>query len=316
MNNDFHHYTVMLKEAVNGLNVKANGIYVDCTLGAAGHSKYLLLQLGKNGHLYVFDQDITAIKHAKKHLAFFVNKGMVTFIKSNFRNLKVTLNNYDLTKIDGFIYDLGVSSAQLDQAKRGFSYQKNATLDMRMDLDIKKTAYNVVNLYSYNDLVKIFYRYGEEKFSKQIARKIEQARANKPINTTKELVELIKKSIPAAARRQRGHPAKRIFQAIRIEVNDELDAIKDSLEQAVELLNVNGRISVITFHSLEDKIVKTIFKKYSTIRNLPPNLPVLSYDQPILKMINRKPIIASEDELKENNRSRSAKLRIVERIRN
>jgi 16S rRNA (cytosine1402-N4)-methyltransferase len=240
---------------------------------------------------------------------------MVTFIKANLRNLKVTLNDYDINKVDGFIYDLGVSSPQLDQVKRGFSYQKNALLDMRMDLDSKKTAYDVVNSYSYNDLVKIFYHYGEEKFSKQIAKQIEKARATSTIKTTKELVELIKKGIPAAARRQGKHPAKRIFQAIRIEVNDELSAIKDSLKQAVELLNIGGRISVITFHSLEDRIVKTIFKKDSTPRNLLPNLPVTLYDQPILKLINRKPIVASKNELKKNNRSRSAKLRIVERIK-
>jgi len=316
MDNDFHHYTVMLKETIDGLNIKANGVYVDCTLGGAGHSEYLLSKLNTQGHLYVFDQDETAIEHAKKRLASFVIKGMITFIKSNFRNLKVTLNDYDVTQVDGFIYDLGVSSPQLDQAKRGFSYHQDATLDMRMDLTAQRSAYDVVNSYSYNDLVKIFYRYGEEKFSKQIARQIEQARTIKPIKTTSELVELIKKGIPAAARRHGGHPAKRIFQAIRIEVNDELEAIEDSLEQAIELLNVDGRISVITFHSLEDRIVKTIFKKHSTVNDLPPGLPMVPVEsQPILKIVNRKPIVASEDELKENNRSRSAKLRIVERVK-
>ncbi|MDR0690906.1 MAG: 16S rRNA (cytosine(1402)-N(4))-methyltransferase RsmH [Streptococcaceae bacterium] len=317
MSDDFYHYTVMLKGTVDGLNIKTDGIYVDCTLGGAGHSEYLLSQLGENSHLYVFDQDMTAIEHAKKRLSSFIDKGIITFIKSNFRNLKVTLNDYDIKQVDGFIYDLGVSSAQLDQAERGFSYHQDAPLDMRMNLDSKKTAYDVVNSYSYNDLVRIFYRYGEEKFSKQIARQIKQARAIKPIKTTGELVELIKKGIPAATRRYGGHPGKRIFQAIRIEVNDELGVIEDSLEQAVELLSVGGRISVITFHSLEDRIVKTIFKKYSTPPELPPGLPVTPFDvQPTLKLINRKPQLASKQELMENNRSRSAKLRIVERIRN
>ncbi|MDR1473373.1 MAG: 16S rRNA (cytosine(1402)-N(4))-methyltransferase RsmH [Lactobacillales bacterium] len=316
MDNDFHHYTVMLKETVDGLNIKLNGVYVDCTLGRAGHSAYLLSKLNAQGHLYVFDQDETAIEYAKKRLASFVNKGMTTFIKSNFRNLKVTLSNYDINQVDGLLYDLGVSSPQLDQAERGFSYHQDAPLDMRMDLKAQRSAYDVVNSYTYNDLIKIFYRYGEEKFSKQIARQIEQARAIKPIKTTAELVELIKKGIPAAARRHGGHPAKRIFQAIRIEVNDELSAVEDSLEQAIELLNVGGRISVITFHSLEDRIVKTIFKKHSTVDDLPPGLPIIPVEnQSILKLVNRKPIVASEEELKENNRSRSAKLRIAERVK-
>ncbi|MDR0614768.1 MAG: 16S rRNA (cytosine(1402)-N(4))-methyltransferase RsmH [Lactobacillales bacterium] len=316
MDNDFHHYTVMLKETVDGLNIKADGVYVDCTLGGAGHSKYLLSKLNVQGHLYVFDQDETAIEYAKKRLASFVNKGMITFTKSNFRNLKVTLSNYDINQVDGLLYDLGVSSPQLDQAERGFSYHQDASLDMRMDLKAQRSAYDVVNSYPYNDLVKIFYRYGEEKFSKQIARQIEQARAIKPIKTTGELVELIKKGIPAAARRHGGHPAKRIFQAIRIEVNDELSAVEDSLEQAIELLNVGGRISVITFHSLEDRIVKTIFKKHSTVGDLPPGLPMVPVKSPpILKLVNRKPIVASKEELKENNRSYSAKLRIAERVK-
>jgi len=313
---EFNHYTVLLKETVDGLNIKENGIYVDCTLGGAGHSEYLLSQLSNEGHLYCFDQDELAIEHAKERLCQYVEKGMVTFIQSNFRNLKEELKNRAVFKVDGILYDLGVSSPQLDEAERGFSYHQEAPLDMRMDRSATKNARDVVNSYPYANLVKIFYRYGEEKFSKQIARKIEQAREKKPIETTTELVALIKEGIPAAARRKGGHPAKRIFQAIRIEVNDELAAIEESLEQAIELIKVGGRISVISFHSLEDRIVKTIFKEYSTVQDLPPGLPVVPEEyQPILKLVNRKPIEASQKELTENNRSRSAKLRIVERVR-
>ncbi|MDR3156328.1 MAG: 16S rRNA (cytosine(1402)-N(4))-methyltransferase RsmH [Lactobacillales bacterium] len=316
MKTDFNHYTVLLKETVDGLNVRPDGIYVDCTLGGAGHSEYLLSQLNENGHLYSFDQDETAIVAAKKRLAPFIEKNMVTFIKANFRFLKEKLLNYGISRVDGFIYDLGVSSPQLDVAERGFSYHSDAPLDMRMDLDGEKTAADVVNSYSYADLVRIFYRYGEEKFSRQIAYQIEQARKSKPIQTTEELVELIKHGIPAAARRKGGHPAKRIFQAIRIEVNDELRVAEKSLEQAIELLSVGGRISVITFHSLEDRMVKMMFKKYSTLQDLPPGLPIVpEEEQPILKLINRKPMLASAEELEENHRSRSAKLRMVEKVK-
>ncbi|WP_122645337.1 16S rRNA (cytosine(1402)-N(4))-methyltransferase RsmH [Enterococcus mediterraneensis] len=316
MTAEFQHYTVMLKETVDGLNIQPEGIYVDCTLGGAGHSEYLLSQLQSKGHLYAFDQDQKAIDHAKKRLAPYVEKGQVTFIKSNFRFLREKLEEIGVTHVDGILYDLGVSSPQLDEAQRGFSYHQDAPLDMRMDQSAAFSAYNVINEYDYHELVKIFYRYGEEKFSKQIAREIERVRKEHPIATTGELVEIIKTAIPAPARRKGGHPAKRIFQAVRIAVNDELGAIEDSLEQAIALLNPKGRVSVITFHSLEDRIVKTMFKEYSSPKDLPPGLPVIPEEyQPELKLITRKPMVASEAELAENNRSRSAKLRIAEKVR-
>jgi 16S rRNA (cytosine1402-N4)-methyltransferase len=313
---EFQHYTVMLKETVDGLAIRPDGIYVDCTLGGAGHSEYLLSQLSEEGHLYAFDQDQKAIDHAKERLAPYVAKGMVTFIKSNFRYLKEALQQQGVDQVSGILYDLGVSSPQLDEAERGFSYHQDAPLDMRMDQSAALTAYEVVNQFDYHQLVKIFFRYGEEKFSKQIAREIERTRANKPIETTGELVEVIKTAIPAPARRKGGHPAKRIFQAIRIAVNDELGVIEESLEQAIDLLEKNGRISVITFHSLEDRIVKSTFKEYSTPKDVPPGLPIIPEEfQPVLKLITRKPLLPSEEEISENNRSRSAKLRIAEKMK-
>lgn len=316
MTQAFQHYTVMLKETVDGLAIKPNGVYVDCTLGGAGHSEYLLSQLTEGGHLYAFDQDQKALDHAAQRLAPYVEKGQVTFIKSNFRQLQEKLADKGVFKVDGVLYDLGVSSPQLDEAERGFSYHQDAPLDMRMDQSAEFSAYNVVNDYSYNELVKIFFRYGEEKFSKQVARAIERARLDHPIKTTGELVELIKEAIPAPARRKGGHPAKRIFQAIRIAVNDELGAVEESLEQAIQLIALGGRISVITFHSLEDRIVKNIFKEYSTAKDLPPGIPMVPEEfRPELKVITRKPLTAGEEELAENNRSRSAKLRIAERIK-
>lgn len=316
MTEEFRHYTVLLKETVDGLQVKPDGIYVDCTLGGAGHSEYLLSQLSENGHLYAFDQDQKALDHAAVRLKKYVENGMVTFIKSNFRTIKEKLAEYEIFSVDGILYDLGVSSPQLDEAERGFSYHQDAPLDMRMDQQASLTAYEVVNSYSYHELVKIFFRYGEEKFSKQVAREIERVREQQPIETTGELVEIIKTAIPAPARRKGGHPAKRIFQAVRIAVNDELGAVEESLEQAIELVGLHGRISVITFHSLEDRIVKTMFKEFSTIQDLPPGIPVVPEEfQPELKLITRKPILPSAEELAENNRSRSAKLRIVEKIK-
>ncbi|WP_430609860.1 16S rRNA (cytosine(1402)-N(4))-methyltransferase RsmH [Enterococcus sp. DIV0876] len=313
---DFKHYTVMLQETVDGLNIRPDGIYVDCTLGGAGHSEYLLSQLSEQGHLYAFDQDQKAIDHAKVRLAPYIEKNMVTFIKSNFRFLKEALNQQGVTKVDGILYDLGVSSPQLDEAQRGFSYHQDAPLDMRMDQSAPLSAYDVVNDFSYNQLVKIFFRYGEEKFSKQIAREIERVRDERPIKTTGELVDIIKTAIPAPARRKGGHPAKRVFQAIRIAVNDELGVIEESLEQAIALLAKNGRISVITFHSLEDRIVKSMFKEYSSPKDMPPGLPVIPEEfQPTLKLVTRKPILPSDEEVDENNRSRSAKLRIAEKTK-
>lgn len=312
---EFVHETVLLKETVDALNVNPTGIYVDCTLGGAGHTRYLLSQL-TTGKLYAFDQDEKAIENGKKLLEEELASGKVHFIKSNFRNLKEALALENIEKVDGILYDLGVSSPQLDEASRGFSYHKDAPLDMRMDQTQSLDAYEVVNTWPYEQLVKIFFRYGEEKFSKQIARLIERKRQVAPIETTFQLVEIIKEAIPAPARRKGGHPAKRIFQAIRIAVNDELGAAEDSLEQAISLIKVGGRISVITFHSLEDRLAKTMFKEYSTVAELPQGLPVIPEDkQPILKLVNRKPITATPEELAENNRSRSAKLRVVEKIR-
>ena len=306
----FKHYSVLLNEAVEGLDIKEDGIYVDCTLGGAGHSLEILKRL-KNGKLYAFDQDNVALENAKEKLAEYSDK--VVFIKSNFVNLKEKLAEYGVHEVDGVLYDLGVSSPQLDTPERGFSYNYDTRLDMRMDTDAKISAYEVVNEYSYHDLVKIFYRYGEENFSKQIARNIEKKREQKPIETTFELVEIIKESIPAAKRRTGGHPAKRVFQAIRIAVNNELSVFEDSLEQAIDIVSVGGRISVITFHSLEDRICNQIFNSYSKSKDIPKNLPIMPEESlSKLKVITRKPIYPSDIELEENNRSRSAKLRVAE----
>jgi 16S rRNA (cytosine1402-N4)-methyltransferase len=308
----FEHKTVLLEETVNGLNIKPDGTYVDCTLGGAGHSSLILSKLEKNGRLIAFDQDETAIASAKERLAAYLEQ--LTIIKSNFLYLTEELEKRGIQKVDGVLYDLGVSSPQLDTPERGFSYHHDAPLDMRMDSDADLSAYNVINDWPYEDLVRIFFRYGEEKFSKQIARKIEAARAVKPIETTGELVEIIKSAIPAPARRKGGHPAKRVFQAIRIAVNDELSVFEQSLNQAIELLNPGGRISVITFHSLEDRICKATFKKASETPELPHGLPIIPEEyQPVLKLITRKPIVPTDEELEINNRARSAKLRIAEK---
>ncbi|MBC1564444.1 16S rRNA (cytosine(1402)-N(4))-methyltransferase RsmH [Listeria booriae] len=308
----FQHETVLLKETVDNLNIKPGGVYVDCTLGGAGHSAYLLSQLSESGHLFAFDQDSKALAHAKERLSEYA--GQVTFIKSNFRYIKEALLEVGVTEVDGILYDLGVSSPQLDERERGFSYHQDAPLDMRMDQDAPLTARNVVNDWPYEDLVRIFFRYGEEKFSKQVAREIERRREVAPIETTGELVDCIKAAIPAPARRKGGHPAKRVFQAIRIAVNDELGAVEDSLKDAMELLKPGGRISVITFHSLEDRITKQIFTEQAKGPELPPGLPIIPDEyKPKMKLVTRKPILPSEEELTENNRARSAKLRVVER---
>jgi 16S rRNA (cytosine1402-N4)-methyltransferase len=313
MEMNFVHETVLLKETVDGLNVRPDGIYVDCTLGGGGHSHYLASKLSERGRLIAFDQDVTALQFAKEKLAAY--RDQITFVKSNFRFIKQELESIGIYKVDGILYDLGVSSPQLDTPERGFSYHHDAPLDMRMDLDGERTAYEIVNEWPYEDLVRIFFRYGEEKFSKPIARKIEEARKKAPIETTGQLVEIIKEAIPAPARRKGGHPAKRVFQAIRIAVNDELSAFEQSLKDAIELLNPGGRISVITFHSLEDRICKQIFKSLSTGPDLPPGLPILPEEyRPKLKVITKKPIVPNEAEITSNNRARSAKLRIAEKI--
>ncbi|MFC6296150.1 16S rRNA (cytosine(1402)-N(4))-methyltransferase RsmH [Lactiplantibacillus daoliensis] len=313
---EFEHTTVLLHEAVAELAIKPAGIYVDCTLGGGGHSRRILEQLGPEGHLFSFDQDQTAIDYNQDNLADYLAAGQLTFIKSNFANLKTALNDRGINHVDGIVYDLGVSSPQFDNAERGFSYQHDAPLDMRMDQTAPLTAQIVVNTWAYADLVRIFYRYGEEKFSKQVARAIEREREQAPIETTGQLVDIIKEAIPARARRTGGHPAKRVFQAIRIAVNNELGVLETSLEQAVELINVGGRVSVITFQSLEDRLVKTIFKEHSSLPELPPGLPVIPDEmQPDYRLVNRKPIVPSDAEITANRRARSAKLRVIERLK-
>ncbi|WP_416349752.1 16S rRNA (cytosine(1402)-N(4))-methyltransferase RsmH [Mammaliicoccus lentus] len=307
----FHHVSVLLRETVDKLDIKPDGTYVDCTLGGAGHSLYLAEQLNDDGHLIAIDQDETAIQHAKNILKDHIHK--VTFVQDNFRNLEHILESLDISKVDGVLYDLGVSSPQLDTPERGFSYHYDAKLDMRMDQTQSLSAYEVINEWPYEQLVKTFFRYGEEKFSKQIARKIEARRENAPIETTFELVDLIKEGIPAAKRRKGGHPAKRVFQAVRIAVNDELGAFEESIEAAIQHVKVGGRISVITFHSLEDRLCKQVFQEYEKGPGVPRGLPVVPEEyQPKLKRVNRKPIISDDEELEENNRARSAKLRVAE----
>lgn len=312
---EFKHITVLLNEAVDGLNINPDGTYVDCTLGGGGHSGLILSKLSGNGKLYSFDQDITAINFNKDKFKEENELGKINFIKSNFRNISEELNKRNISGVDGILYDLGVSSPQFDNADRGFSYNYDAPLDMRMDQSQSLTARDVVNDWSYEQLVRIFFRYGEEKFAKSIARRIEKVRQQTPIETTGQLVDLIKEAIPAKARRKGGHPAKKTFQAIRIAVNDELGALEESLEQALDLLNPGGRISVITFQSLEDRLVKVMFKQKTSLPELPPGLPVIPDSQKVeYKLITRKPIVPSEDEITHNNRAHSAKLRIIEKL--
>lgn len=309
----FNHVTVLLNEAVEGLNVKSDGIYVDCTLGGAGHSSLILKQL-TTGHLYCFDQDENAIQAARQRLETIGNQ--FTIIQSNFKNIKAELNQRGVEHVDGILFDLGVSSPQFDNAERGFSYNYDARLDMRMDQSSSLDAHEIVNHYSYEQLVEILYKYADEKFAKQIARRIEKECEIQPIDTTFQLVEIVKSAIPAYARRKGGHPAKRTFQALRIAVNDELNVFDIALKDALDLLNINGRIAVITFHSLEDKICKYTFNEVSKLKDVPKGLPVIPEEmQPKFKLINKKPIIATEEELNENHRSHSAKLRVIERVR-
>lgn len=309
----FEHYSVLKEETIKGLEIKPDGTYVDCTVGGGGHSLEIASRLDQNGRLFAFDQDIQALEAAKKTLSAYTER--ITFIHSNFQGLQENLSEQGVTHVDGILFDLGVSSPQLDHADRGFSYHQDAKLDMRMNQSQPLSAYEVVNEWSYEQLVSIFFKYGEEKFSKGIARRIEKERETRPIETTGELVEIIKDAIPAPARRKGGHPAKRIFQAIRIAVNDELEVFNQALHQAAEVIGKNGRIAVITFHSLEDRLCKQAFKMWSTDKPVPRQIPIVpeSHQAPF-KLITRKPIIAQMDELDENRRSRSAKLRIVEKI--
>lgn len=309
---ELKHYSVLLNESIDMLNIKNDGIYVDCTLGGGGHSSLILSKLS-NGHLYAFDQDIDAINIARPRLEAISNN--FTIIKSNFVNIKEELNERGITKVDGIIFDLGVSSFQFDIPERGFSYRFDSPLDMRMNKENDFSAYDIVNSYSQEELSKIFFEYGEEKFSRNIAKNIVQSRKVKPIETTFELVEIIKKSLPAAVLRKQGHPAKQVFQALRIEVNHELDYLKDALKDALELLDINGVLSVITFHSLEDRIVKNIFKEKVTL-NLPKGIPFIPEGYEInYELINKNVILPSEKELDENNRSHSAKLRGIRKIK-
>ena len=305
------HYSVLKKELIDGLNINPDGIYVDATLGYAGDSSEILMRM-KRGFLFAFDQDEEAIKYSEEKLSKISSNYKIIY--SNFANIKEKLLENNIEKVDGIIYDLGVSSPQIDEDYRGFSFMKDAALDMRMDINNPLTAKEVVNKYSYEKLVEIFYKYGEEDFSKPIAKSIIKERENKEINTTLELVEAIKKGVPYKYFVTK-HPERQIFQAIRIEVNDELNVLEKSLEDAVSMLKPGGRICVITFHSLEDRIVKQLFKKLSEINPLVKGMPVIPDEyKPLIKLINKKPILPSSEELNENSRSKSAKLRIIERL--
>ena len=305
------HYSVMKKECIENLNIKSDGIYVDGTIGLAGHSKKIL-SLIPNGHLYGFDQDDYAIMSSDKTLKSVRNN--YTLIRDNFKNMKKRLNELDVNGVDGILLDLGVSSPQIDEASRGFSFMKNATLDMRMDNRNTLTAKKIINEYSEKELLRIFYEYGEEKFSKPIVSKIMEYRNEKEIETTLELVKIIESSVPKKYFIN-NHPERQIFQAIRIEVNNELNVLNDVLPDAINLLNKGGRLCVLTFHSLEDRIVKKTFKKYSEVNEVVKGLPVIPDEyKPLIKIINNKPITANEEEIKENSRSKSAKLRVIERI--
>ncbi|WP_219836348.1 16S rRNA (cytosine(1402)-N(4))-methyltransferase RsmH [Paenibacillus sp. R14(2021)] len=310
----FQHITVLKEEAVDGLAIKPDGIYVDCTLGGAGHSELIASHLGPGGRLIALDQDDWALDNAKVRLAAYMER--VTLVKSNFRYLAQVLRDLNIDGVDGVLFDLGVSSPQLDEGERGFSYNHDAPLDMRMDQDGMLTANDIVNTWDDREISRIITNYGEEKFARSIARKIIAAREKAPIETTGELVEIIKSAIPAAARRTGPHPAKRTFQALRIAVNDELGAEEAGLEQTIDVLKPGGRASVITFHSLEDRICKQLFAKFVEKCTCPPDFPmcVCGGGNGKLKLVTRKPIVPSETELEQNPRARSAKLRVAEKL--
>ena len=304
------HISVLLNESIDNLNIKEDGIYVDCTLGYAGHSSQILKRITR-GCLFAFDQDREAIDYSRRILDQISNNYEI--INSNFVNIKSELNKRNINKVDGILFDLGVSSPQLDETERGFSFHNDSKLDMRMNQNQELSAYEVVNNYSEKELTKIFYEYGEEKYAKSIAHGIVEARSSKKIETTLELVEIIKNNVPEKYKRDH-HPARKVFQAIRIEVNDELNVLQKALDDAIDLLNVGGRLCVITFHSLEDRIVKNTFKKYSEVDKVYKGLPFIPEDkQAKVKLIGKyKP---SKEELDENNRSRSSILRVIEKVK-
>lgn len=309
---EFKHVSVLLNECIEGLNIKPNGTYVDCTLGGAGHSSHILKNLSKDGVLVGIDQDRDALKAAKERLKDYDN---VRYVHSNFYNIDNILSDLDIEKVDGILMDLGVSSYQLDEASRGFSYMQDAPLDMRMNRDNDFSAYDIVNNYSEEQLYKIIKDYGEERFAKRIANFIVNAREINPIQTTLELVEIIKNAIPAKARREGPHPAKRTFQAIRIEVNSELKILNKTIEDGVERLNKGGRMVIITFHSLEDRIVKLKYRELENPCTCPKEFPMcVCGKKPTIKVLTRKGLAPSKEEIEENPRSRSAKVRILEKI--
>ena len=306
------HISVLLEESISSLNLKENSIIVDCTLGYGGHSSNILARI-KKGFLFAFDQDSEAIRHSTDRLNTVGTN--FTIIKSNFVHLKEELEKHNVGKVDGVLFDLGVSSPQLDDGERGFSYHEDARLDMRMDRDNPLSAYEVVNNYTKEELSRIFYKYGEDKFSNNIAKKIVEYRATKPIETTLELVEVIKTAVPMKFRIDK-HPARQIFQAIRIEVNKELDVIEPALEQALSILKVGGRVAVITFHSLEDRLVKNFFKEKCAIDERLKGMPNIPEEYlPDFSLVVNKAISPSDEELENNPRARSAKLRVIERIK-
>ncbi|WP_099329459.1 16S rRNA (cytosine(1402)-N(4))-methyltransferase RsmH [Clostridium paraputrificum] len=309
---EFKHVSVLLNECLDALNIKDDGIYVDCTLGGAGHSSHILQRLSKDGLLVGIDQDTDALKAAGERLKEYENKKLV---HNNFHNIDSILEELDIPKVDGILMDLGVSSYQLDEGERGFSYMKDAPLDMRMNRDREFSAYDVVNSCSMEDLWRIIRDYGEEKFAKRVAEFIVNRREEKPIETTLELVDIIKAAIPAKARREGPHPAKRTFQAIRIEVNGELEILNKAIEDGVNRLNKGGRMAIITFHSLEDRIVKLKFRELANPCTCPKEFPIcVCGKKPLVKLISRKAIDPSKEEVEENPRSRSAKLRVIERF--
>ena len=308
----FEHKSVLLYETVDSLNIKPDGIYVDGTLGGGGHAYEVCSRLGKHGRLIGIDQDADAIAAATKRLEPFADK--VTVVRSNYENIASVLHDLGIEKVDGIYLDLGVSSYQLDTASRGFTYREDAPLDMRMDQRQTQTAEDIVNTYSESELYRIIRDYGEDKFAKNIAKHICLARQETPIHTTGELTEIIKRAIPMKVRATGGHPSKRTFQALRIELNHELDVLRDSLDGMIDFLNDGGRICIITFHSLEDRIVKTIFRRNENPCTCPPNFPVCVCGKVSKgRVITRKPILPSEEELEWNSRSQSAKLRVFER---